>query len=131
MGLLEDVRKKKDAYDPQLRDCEIIKIDEEPHSYNFHYITALLWKGKSYNLHTISTYPSSLSDCSNRIVRDIFWSMAEGHSGPSCWNESTAPNQGTSPVAVHKHICLLCGSPGDDLVVKFYCTNSGCKNYHL
>jgi hypothetical protein len=25
--------------------------------------------------------------------------------------------------------CPLCGSDGDDLVFKFYCSNSGCRNY--
>lgn len=26
--------------------------------------------------------------------------------------------------------CILCNSPGDDLVFKFYCSNSSCRNYH-
>lgn len=26
--------------------------------------------------------------------------------------------------------CLICGSNGDDLVFKFYCSNPSCQNFH-
>lgn len=27
--------------------------------------------------------------------------------------------------------CVLCGSSGEDLIFKFYCSQSSCKNFHL
>jgi len=33
------------------------------------------------------------------------------------------------PVSHNPHTCNLCGSPGVDMAVTFYCTNSECRNY--
>ena len=30
----------------------------------------------------------------------------------------------------YKHTCLKCGAGGEDLVIKFYCSNKNCENYH-
>jgi len=37
----------------------------------------------------------------------------------------SSPQQNTSPT------CPLCGMQGEDLVIAFYCSNSGCKNYKI
>jgi len=35
----------------------------------------------------------------------------------------------TKTIAANPHTCKLCGSPGVDLAVSFYCTNPQCRNY--
>lgn len=30
---------------------------------------------------------------------------------------------------IHKHKCPICGNLGDNLIFKFYCSNSSCQNY--
>jgi hypothetical protein len=121
MGLLEEVRNSN-----RIPDCSILEIKEIAHNSQHHFVTKLVWKGDTCFVHTITSFPSHDVTCNTRIKNDLWTTLVTGSSSDNYWLERVA----TPASPTHKHTCPLCGLLGDNLVVKFYCTNEECRNYH-
>lgn len=137
--LLTILRKK--AYGRDWFALGVSYVGPAPHPNHNHFITRVQsGDGSMWDIHTQTGF--LLNDpegCANRIIFDIHNELAgicPGRKGThDHWCEpvmAAPPASGGETIAkvTGNARCLLCGSPGDDLAVKFYCSNKACANYH-
>jgi len=56
--------------------------------------------------------------------RRYIWQIASHLMGLDIGDKTPAVTSNSNP-----HVCKICGSPGIDMAVTFYCTNPQCRNY--
>lgn len=115
-----------------------IAVDECKYSFMLDWVYPVLEVGKKYRVikpEDINEYSRwvpemdkydgkivTIDYCEKKLVRIV----NDGWHFSSKWFEEIEEKS----AVVFRHKCFLCGFPGEDLCICFYCSNPKCRNFH-
>jgi len=131
--LLEMIMKKKMSDYASLSSWQVISVESAERQHFRDEWTIIIQVvapgGARHRLYTTTSFSPSDPMCACRICDDFVAEVingAKGQRGSAHWMVNLDSDQ----VSKAEARCPICGSPGDDLVFRFYCSSTACINYH-